>query len=206
MQHFADTAMQRFVGGVCPPHIRGAHLDQGHRGVGVEDDSTRVAIVGRKIGKPFHIAAEPVVGVLHHDGVDAALLHDAANRGPAPHQFSVGNPGQDPACGIYGVAHGWVSAVAARERSTLLIISSVWPDRKARMFRMIRGIAMCAYSSNRPPICGAMKTWGISHSRLAAGSGSVAKTSRPAPAMRRCSSASIKAASSTVSPRPTLMK
>ena len=68
-----------------------AHLDERHRIAGMEDHGLRVAIGGRNVGEPLHIAAEPVVGVLHHQRVDLALGHLVTRRAPSPFKFPVRN-------------------------------------------------------------------------------------------------------------------
>ena len=83
MQDLADAAMQRFIGSEADPIAGWSHLDHAHRSVGMEDHRARIAVVGGKVGEPFHIAAQPVVGVLHHDRIDAVILHDAVHRAPA---------------------------------------------------------------------------------------------------------------------------
>ena len=41
----------------------------------MEDDRARIAVVGGEVGEPLYITAEPVVGVLHHDDVEARIFY-----------------------------------------------------------------------------------------------------------------------------------
>ncbi len=64
-------------------------------------------------------------------------------------------------------------------------------------------VARAWFAGVRPEAWGVTITWRISQSGLSGGNGSVAKTSRPAPASRPERRAATRAASSTRSPRPT---
>jgi hypothetical protein len=66
-----------------------AHLDQRHRIGGVEDHGLGIAVGRRDVGEPLHIAAEPVVRILHHQRVDLALAHLLARGLPAARQLLV---------------------------------------------------------------------------------------------------------------------
>ena len=58
-------------------------LREHHRGHG--------AVAGRQVGEPFDVAAGELVGVLHHQHVDAALGHGGAHGLPAPLEFGGGD-------------------------------------------------------------------------------------------------------------------
>src|SRR5262245_4239406 len=72
-----------------------AHLDQRHRFRGMEDHGLWIAVGRRDISEPFDVAAEPVIGILHHQRVDLALAHLLADRPPAALELLIRYRGGD---------------------------------------------------------------------------------------------------------------
>jgi hypothetical protein len=61
----------------------------------MKDDGARIIVVGRDVGEPFDVAAEPIAGILHDQRVDTARCHLVPDCGPAPLELASGNAGGD---------------------------------------------------------------------------------------------------------------
>ncbi|MFZ1884547.1 MAG: hypothetical protein WAU53_13335 [Rhodoplanes sp.] len=78
--------MQAVISQKCARSFHRPDLDP-HRLVDVKDHGARIAVGGRQVGKPFGITAEPVVGRLDDESIDAARSHFTANCVPATLEF-----------------------------------------------------------------------------------------------------------------------
>jgi hypothetical protein len=93
--YLSDAAVQRVLSVKIALGAERAHLDDSHPIGLVEDDGAGISVVGRHIGEPFDIAAEPVIGVLHHQSVDILVRHVAPDQCPPSFQLGRRDRGVD---------------------------------------------------------------------------------------------------------------
>src|SRR6478672_12311500 len=108
----------------------------------MEDHGLRIAVGGRHVGKPFHVAAEPIVRGLHDERIDLALSHLLARGRPTALEFFGRNRGGDAvsraahcACPVLFSNPKSFSALpkqmASRTRSSSATLSMKWPASSA---------------------------------------------------------------------------
>ncbi len=81
--HLADAAIDLVAAVELAPRALGAHVDHGHQVRSREDHAARIAVREWCVGEPADVTAEPIVVVLHHQGVDSARGHLLARGCPA---------------------------------------------------------------------------------------------------------------------------
>src|SRR5262249_43102910 len=108
----ADTGIERVLAAEIGLAILVAHFDHGHQVVAMEDDVARIIVMGGDVGEPFHVAAEPVAGILGDECVDVACRYLLAHGRPAPLELRHGDGSFNAFDGGHGenlsVGVGWV--------------------------------------------------------------------------------------------------
>ena len=93
VHQFSDATMQVVIV-KTPRRPEWAHFNHCHRAVRMKDYRTGISVGGGQIREPLDVSTQPIVGRLHHKGINFQFEHCVSNKAPAALKLAMGNSGQ----------------------------------------------------------------------------------------------------------------